>query len=62
MVIKHLFKNFKIDRSVSVHMRNLQILAIDLFKVSRDLAPTICSELLKKSIQFNLQHAAQFSG
>ena len=43
-------------------MRNLQILAIDLFKVSRDLAPTIYSELLKKSIQFNLQHAAQFSG
>ena len=33
------------DRSVSVHIRNLQILAIEMFKVHSELFPPICKEL-----------------
>ena len=41
-------KLLETDRTVSLHIRNLQILAIEFFKESKDLAPTIFSEVFSK--------------
>ena len=50
------------DRSVPIHIRNMQILAAGLSKESKDLAPTIFSEIFsKRSVQYNLRHASEFS-
>ena len=50
------------DRSVPIQIRNLQILASGLSKESKDLAPTIFSEIFsKRSVQYNLRHASEFS-
>ena len=43
------FENFlETDRSVPIHIRNLQILATQFFKESKDLAATILSEVFSK--------------
>ena len=38
----------EIDRSVPIHIKNLQILATEFFKESKNLAPTIFSEIFSK--------------
>ena len=50
------------DRSVPIHISNLQILATEFFKESKDLAPTIFSEIFsERSVQYNLRYASEFS-
>ena len=50
------------DRSVSVHIRNLQILAGKMFKLHRDLSPPIFKETFNKTTLNNkLQHLSQFT-
>ena len=49
------------NRSLPIHIRNLQIFATEISKVSKDLAPIIFSEIfLKRSIQYNLRHVSEF--
>ena len=48
------------DRSVSVRVRNLQILAIEMFKVHSDLSPPIFKELFhKRTSSYELRHPSQ---
>ena len=55
-------KFLETDRSVPIHIRNLQILAEGLSKESKDLASTIFCEIFsKRSVQYNLHHASEFS-
>ena len=55
-------KLLETDRSVPIHIRNLQILATEFFKESKDLAPTIFSEVFsKRSVRYNLRHVFEFS-
>ena len=55
-------KILETDRSVPIHIRNLQILATELFKESEDLALTIFSESFsKRSVQYNFRQASEFS-
>ena len=43
------------ERSVPIHIENLQIFAREIFKVNRDLELTIFGELFKKGgVQYNL--------
>ena len=50
------------DRSVSVRVRNLQILAIEMFKVHSDLSPPIFKELFhKRTLNYELRHPSQFT-
>ena len=35
------------DNSVSIHLRNLQILAIEMFKVSHGLSPVLMNNIFK---------------
>ena len=45
-----------------IHIRNLQILATEFFKESKDLAPIIFSEIFSiQSVQYNLLHTSEFS-
>ena len=43
-------KLLETDRSVPVHFRNQQILAPEIFKVSKDLAPTIFSDFFQNEV------------
>ena len=55
-------KSLETDRSVPIHIRNLQILAKGFLQESKDLAPTIFSEVFSKgSVLYNLRHASEFS-
>ena len=55
-------KLLETDRSVPIHIRNLQTLATDFFKESKGLSPTIFSEVFsKRSVQYHLRHASEFS-
>ena len=58
------FENFLgTDRSVQIPIGNLQILATEILKINRDLAPTIFSEFFKKqSMQYNLRRALSCLG
>ena len=50
------------DRSVPIHIRNLEILATEVFKESKDLAATIFSEIFsKRNVQYNLHYAFELS-
>ena len=50
------------DRFVSVHVRNLKILAIEMFKVHSDLSPPIFKELFhKRTFKYQLRHPSQFT-
>ena len=51
------------DRSVSVHTRNLQILATEMYKVSKGICPTVFSNIFKASppINYNLRHTSEFA-
>ena len=49
------------DRSVPIHIRNLQIIVTEFFKESKDLAPTNFNEFFsKQNIQYDLRHAFEF--
>ena len=55
-------KPLETDRSVLIHIGNLQMLATELFKESRDLALTIFSEIFsRRNVQHNLRHASESS-
>ena len=47
------------DKSVSVHHRNLQILAIELFKVKNGIAPSLMNEIftLKENVMYSSKQA-----
>ena len=54
-------KLLETGRSVLIHIINLQIFATEIFKVSKDQAPTIFSEFFsKRSVQHNLHHVSEF--
>ena len=49
------------DKSFTIHQRNIQSLAIELFKVKRNLSNVIMSNIfLKKSLTYNLRSQADF--
>ena len=43
-ILMSMQKLLETDRSVTIHIRNLQILATDIFNVSKDLSLTIFSK------------------
>ena len=50
------------DKSVTVHVRNLEILAKEMFKAHRDLSPPISKELFnKRTLNYELRHPSQFT-
>ena len=51
------------DGSVSIHDRNIQYLAVEIYKVSNGLFPPLISDMFKhKNIHpYNLRHDSQFS-
>ena len=50
------------DNSVSIHQRNLQILAIEMFKVSNGLSPVLMNDIFKLRGEqtYNLGKLSQF--
>ena len=50
------------DNSVSIHQRKLQILAIEMFKVSNGLSPVLMNEIFKLRGErtYNLRILSQF--
>ena len=56
-------KLLETDRSVPIHIRNLQALSVGLSKEIKDLTPTIFSDFFFKiqSAQYILRHASEFS-
>ena len=49
------------DNSVTIHQKNIQALAILMYKVTNNIAPTIVSELFSFSnINYNLRSGSQF--
>ena len=50
------------DNSVSVHQRNLQVLAIEMFKVSNGLSPVLMNDIFKRRGEqtYNLRKHSQF--
>ena len=49
----------KLDNSVTIHQRNLQILATEIFKVKNSLAPEIMTEVFEiKEPHYNLRSEA----
>ena len=49
----------KLDNSVTIHQRNLQILATEIFKVKNSLAPKIMTEVFEiKEPHYNLRSEA----
>ena len=50
------------DNSVSIHQRNLQILAIEMFKVSNGLSPVLMNDIFKLRGEqtYNLRKLSQF--
>ena len=50
------------DRSVLIHIRNIQIVATEMNKFHRDLSPPIFKELFnKRSFNYELWHPSQFT-
>ena len=50
------------DKSVSIHTRNLQMLAAEMFKVYRSMSPPIFSELFRgRDICYNLRSNSNFA-
>ena len=52
----------EIDRSVSVHSRNLQLLAIEMFKVSKGICPINFSNIFntRPTLNYNLRQVPEF--
>ena len=50
------------DNSVSIHHRNLQVLATEMFKVHNDLSPAIVRELFhERNNNYNLRQFSEFA-
>ena len=50
------------DKSVSIHTRNLQILATEMFKVHRNMSPPIVCEMFnRREINYDLCNFSEFS-
>ena len=50
------------DKSVTIHTRNLQILATEMFKVYRNKSPPIFSEIFhRRDINYNLRINSDFA-
>ena len=50
------------DGSVTIHTRNLQVLATEMFKVYRKLSPNIVAEIFRAfRNNYNLRHSSFFS-
>ena len=51
------------DGSVSIHIRNIQILATEMFKISKGLSPPIMENIFKirEESHYNLRQNSQFS-
>ena len=50
------------DNSVSIHTRNLQMLATEMFKVYRSMSPPIFSELFRvQDVCYNLRSNSNFA-
>ena len=49
------------DKSVSIHTRNLQMLATEMFKVYRGMSPPIISKLFRRDISYNLRSNSNFA-
>lgn len=52
---------FEKDGYVSIHSRNLQLLAIEMYKGSKDHSPPIITELFEKKNEDNLRYDSQFT-
>ena len=53
---------FELDNSVSIHHRNIRLLAIALFKAKNGLSNQIMSELFDmQNIEYNLRSQTDFS-
>ena len=50
------------DNSVSIHYRNMQALAIEMFKVANGMCPEIMNEIfqLREKSHFNLRYTSEF--
>ena len=50
------------DNSVSIHYRNIQALAIDMFKVANGMSPVIMNEIfqLREEYHYNLLYTSNF--
>ena len=49
------------DNSVTIHVRNLRILATELYKTKGNLAPSIMHEIFEqRNIQYNLRSQTDF--
>ena len=46
----------EMDRSFTIHERNLQKLAIEMYKVKNDLSPVLVQEIFLKCSEQNLRH------
>ena len=50
-----------IDKSVTIHHRNLQVLATELYKVHRGLAPELMNDIFKKrNVTYNFRKKLAF--
>ena len=49
------------DNSVSIHYRNIQALAIDMFKVANGMSPVIMNEIfqLREESHYNLRYTSK---
>ena len=50
------------DNSVSIHYRNIQALAIEMYKVANGMAPEIMNEIfqLREKSHYNLRYTSEF--
>ena len=54
---EHLKKLLNIDKSVTIHHRNLQVLAAELYKVHNGLAPEFMNDIFKKrDVTYNFRN------
>ena len=50
------------DKSVSIHHRNLQVLAIEMFKIKNNMAPEFLNEIFhKRALPYNFRTKSNFS-
>ena len=49
------------DNSVSIHIRNIQRLAIEMFRFYNGLSPPLMNNILKAENSYNLRQVSEFS-
>ena len=52
----------KKDNSVSIHYRNIQALAVEMYKVANGMSPEIMNEIfqLREKSHYNLRYTSEF--